>query len=435
MKRIIVALAILVGVSSLLAAEDKLKVQIGSAFDVAPNVEGTRSQGWASVAWAEVNKCWLVAWREGFLNEDACDIWCGRVDADGKPIDPKGIRLTAGKGIVDEPKVASDGKEWLVVWHDLSNGKDWDVRGVIVSADGKPRGEPFTIAGGEHNQCVPAVAFAGGNYHVIWAGFSGNGIPGDAGSGYGLWGVRVSCEGKVVGEPVELVSNKDSQSVYPSAAGGDDVVMVTFRRQGLKGPRMWNRIILDAGTMKIVKNALPVVRDAKGEKKEFLQLDGQKISRLTVPVAYGGGVFLSVAQRYTVSPLHQIGLLVVSKDGELKEGDTAEPWAESRPTDHWRYARSAIGFDGVNFVVVAEGKVAKDGPDRTRLEIRGWVVSPEGKVICGGKSGFIVSPVEKYEQVLPAVCGGPKGVSLVVNSELRGVDDLKLVARIIKTHE
>jgi hypothetical protein len=45
----------------------------------------------------------------------------------------------------------------------------------------------FLVAGGEHNQCRPSVAFAKGNYLVVWMGFVKN---------YGIYGARVSPDGK-----------------------------------------------------------------------------------------------------------------------------------------------------------------------------------------------------------------------------------------------
>jgi hypothetical protein len=134
-----------------LAAAAGQAAEVGPAVEVASKAEGTRYQTWASAAWSEGAKAWLVAWREGYLNEPetGSDIWCGRVSADPstgsgqavKVLDPAGIRLTKGKGLKDRPRVASDGKGWLVVWEDLSNGKDWDVRGSLRKArPSTPRG-------------------------------------------------------------------------------------------------------------------------------------------------------------------------------------------------------------------------------------------------------------------------------------------------------
>lgn len=53
-------------------------------------------------------------------------------------------------------------------------------------------------------------------------------------------------------------------------------------------------------------------------------------------------------------------------------------------------------------------------------------------MICGRpKGGFKIAAETGKEHILPAVSAGPKGVCLVVNSELRAVEDLKLVARLV----
>jgi hypothetical protein len=119
------------------------------------------------VAWPAGANAWLVAWREGCLNESATEIWCARVDANGRSLAPAGIRIAAGNGLRSHVKVASDGNDWLVVWAELGNGNDWDIYGCLVSANGQPCDKPFLIAGGQDNQCQPAVAYAGDSYYVV----------------------------------------------------------------------------------------------------------------------------------------------------------------------------------------------------------------------------------------------------------------------------
>ena len=108
----------------------------GPAVDVAPQAQGTRIQQWPRAAWSEGAKCWLVAWREGDVTEGKSEIWCARVSADGKALDPQGLRLAEARNLADRPSVASDGKDFLVVWEDLRNGKDWDLYASRVTGEG-----------------------------------------------------------------------------------------------------------------------------------------------------------------------------------------------------------------------------------------------------------------------------------------------------------
>jgi hypothetical protein len=226
------SLVLLLGLA--LTAAPGFAAEMTAPAEVAPQAQGTRSQTWASAAWSAGAKCWLVAWREGFLNEPVSDIWCARVSADGKALDPAGIRLTKGQGLKDRPRVASDGKGFLVVWEDLSNGKDWDVRGARVSGEGKVLdAEGFLVAGGDpaspassaaagHNQARPDVAFAKGNYFAVWQGFVDD--------GYGVYGARISPDGKVLdAQPAEIIGfpkRPRIQGILPSvASNGSDLLV------------------------------------------------------------------------------------------------------------------------------------------------------------------------------------------------------------------
>lgn len=66
--------------------------------------------------------------------------------------------------------------------------------------------------------------------------------------------------------------------------------------------------------------------------------------------------------------------------------------------------------------------------------IVGWLIAGDGSQLLAGasKGGFPIAVEPGREHILPAVCAGPPNTFLVVNSELRGINDLKLVARIVK---
>jgi hypothetical protein len=433
MKKAIMIFYVIVACSGIVCGEKT--VQVSAPQDVAPLVEGTRSQSWGAIGWNGENKVWLVVWREGVLNEETTDIWCGRVSAEGQPLDRGGVRLSSGPGLKLHPRVASDGKGWLVVWDDMGNGKDFDIRAVRVSADGKKAGEVFTIADGEHNQCYPDICFAGGVYHVVWQGFMGSGIPGTKGTGYCLYGIRVSSDGRLLEEKPRVLMGTDKyQSAYPYVVPADDVVLVTFQMTtGSEwGGAYLNRIFLDSSTGEVKIG--PILKGKKEAVKTFRNL-GDKITARGAPAAYDGNKFIVLTRStegFGGRNPYEGNVLTITKSGEvseekpvcvLKGSDTSRFWHHNPPV-------SAMCFDGENFLVVAEYKGGKD-ETKTRLEIRGWVILPSG-VIDGSANGFRIAPCEQYEQMLPAVCGGPKGVSLVVNSELRGVDDLKLVCRVVK---
>jgi hypothetical protein len=198
----------------------------GTAVTVAPDIAGTRIQAYPRAAWSEKARCWLVAWREGDVTEEKAEIWCARVSADGQSLDPKGICLAPAKNLCDRPSVACDGKDFLVVWEDFRNGKDWDVSGARVSGDGKlldPGG--VVVVGGQHNQCRPVATFCKGQYAVVFQGFvAGKGPAGAPGTGYVTQCMRLSADGKSLDQDAVPVSDPlVKQHVWQpfAAAGGD----------------------------------------------------------------------------------------------------------------------------------------------------------------------------------------------------------------------
>lgn len=119
---------------------------------------------------------YLVVWadeRESRQNES--DIFGARVTADGRVLDPNGIRICSLSGIQSYPAVASDGRDFLVVWQDDRDERstESDIYGARVTVQGvvlDPNG--FRISGAIHPQYAPSVAFNGRHYLVAWLGFS-----------------------------------------------------------------------------------------------------------------------------------------------------------------------------------------------------------------------------------------------------------------------
>ena len=144
----------------------------------------------------------LVAWSDGSRQADqpAADIYCARIDAaTGKPLDPQGICVCSAADLQQWPAVAFDGKNFLVVWQDFRSGKHYDIYAARVSPQGKVLDrDGLAVSAGPHNEARPAVAFAAGNYAVVWMDARQYPV-------YGIYCARVSPDGQLLDkEPIAL---------------------------------------------------------------------------------------------------------------------------------------------------------------------------------------------------------------------------------------
>jgi hypothetical protein len=97
-------------------------------------------------------------------------------------------------------------------------------------------------------------------------------------------------------------------------------------------------------------------------------------------------------------------------------------------------ARFGVAFTGKEFLAVGEVLSSAGGgkPGASAgfwARVIGWRIKPDGNV---EGEPFAVAGEAGRECVLPSVAAGPDGACLVVCSELRGADDAKVVARVVK---
>jgi hypothetical protein len=144
---------------------------------------------------------YFLVWQAG-RNEQA-DIVGVRLDKSGKLLDPQPFVISKAKDCQERPRVAFGGGVFLVAWHDLRNGKDWDVYAARVAPDGKvldPEG--IAVAQGDRNQCEPGVCWDGSHFQLLWRDFRGEakeivaGPNRQPGTGYHIYGGRVSAAGE-----------------------------------------------------------------------------------------------------------------------------------------------------------------------------------------------------------------------------------------------
>jgi len=427
MKTLKWAVVLLIGtLSAAVAAES-----VGSTVEVAPNVKETRRQMWPRATWCEGSKTWLVAWREGCIADGEADIFCARVSADGKALDPAGILVAGAKDRQEWPAVASDGKGFLVVWEDFRNGKDWDVYAARVSVDGKvldPDG--ILIAGGAHNQCHPVVAFTGGNYFVAWQAFRGEGVPGDPGTGYVLYGARVSPEGKVLDGKGVLLADAGGKALADNAvaavAGGRVFIGHHLASYNGKAPHTYAGITsVDAASGKPGSQA-----HVMGPSKKISMYPGFFVDQHRLPaLAMGknGGFF--------AAPSRMLGLYLWRLDANGKE--TGPPQAVEGAKTLGLVPLFSLAFDGKGFLLTLDQPVRR-GREGVQVKVFGYYLEADGKlpgdrIKDPTKTFFVIAGEGGKDQMQGFAKAGPKGVCLVAYCENRGPDNCKVMARVVKS--
>lgn len=163
----------------------------------------------------------LVCWQSGRLAKGdlrkgvtgESDIVGLRVGRDGKAVDAKPFVVSTAKNKRQSPRMAFGGDVFLVVWHDLRNGKDWDIVAARISPEGKvldPEG--IAVCSMPGVQALPRVAWDGKAFQIAWQDYR-------CGDRYEVYGARVSPEGKVLDTDGNLlVTQKDRHRYNPVVA-------------------------------------------------------------------------------------------------------------------------------------------------------------------------------------------------------------------------
>jgi hypothetical protein len=418
MKRLIGM--VLLGSASLFPGGLGAEVTVSDAIEITPQFITPRCQMWPRAAWAEETQLWLVAWRDGHTNALEADIWCARVHVAGKTLDPAGIKVCTAADNQERPAVASDGKNFLVVWEDFRNGKDYDVYAARVSSNGQvldPDG--FLVAGGAHNQCHPVVVFAGGHYYVVWQGYRQDGPR------YLLYGARVSIEGKVLDRGVLLT--EPGKSLGDSKASAFNPVIASTQERILV-------VHLIADGDRFASRAAIVSIDPKtGRPHGPPQVLGPAEQRMPALACSASGALavvpLGVSGRRT-------GVCLYRLDATGKV--LGAPQEIAAATQKFSPLHS-LAFDGQNYLLTLDRPELRGGKIN-QIKIWGWQLPSDGPPLPGNalqqdaveKHGFLIAGAGDKYQMQGFACAGRKGHVLVTYVQVEGPDNLKLLARPLR---
>lgn len=190
-----------------------------------------------TLAWDGTN--YLVVWNDD-RNPSADRIFGARVSPSGSVLDPGGIQISHGPSHDWDPAIAYGGGNYLVVWGDY----DEQIHGRLVAPDGSLLGAADLIATTFYSY-TPVVAWDGTNYVVVWN--DGRAWPSD------VYGTHVDPQGNVLspgGFPIAATQDEESD---PSMTSGPlDRVQVVYHRRNTDPPyagatRAFTRFVDEGG--------------------------------------------------------------------------------------------------------------------------------------------------------------------------------------------
>lgn len=170
---------------------------------------------------------YLVTWADQRRGSNEWDIFAARVSPAGHVLDPGGILVCTDVLGPPAPAAASDGQDFLVVWHDAkdNNPAHTDVFGARVNAHGKVLDRHgFAISDAHAVQSHPKVAWNGSHYFVVWNDARASTYPQTP---VDIYGARVSSAGDVLDPSgIAICAEPGQQSLPEVAAWGGEFFVV-----------------------------------------------------------------------------------------------------------------------------------------------------------------------------------------------------------------
>ncbi|MEN8224021.1 MAG: FlgD immunoglobulin-like domain containing protein [Bacteroidota bacterium] len=156
---------------------------------------------------------WLVVWSD-FRGAYQDDLYGARVDPSGNILDPypDDFAIILSASWQQAPNAAFDGNNHMVVWQERVAVDHFDIRGTRVAVDGTPLDSPtLFITTNPESQVDPEIAFGNSVYFAVWKDYRS----GPFGS---IYGARISDDGTVLDPDGILISQSTSGQRLPAVA-------------------------------------------------------------------------------------------------------------------------------------------------------------------------------------------------------------------------
>jgi len=387
---------------------------------------------------------YLVVWQDGWSGVEAtADIKGMRLTAGTlEPLDPEPITICAAADAQESPAVAYAGGVFLVVWQDFRNGKDYDIRGLLLDAKtGRPRGSEIEIAVRTSSQARPAVASDGKQFNVAWQEARGD--------LHGIQGVRVSAAGQVLDDKPHTYAETGSSPALIVSSG--KVLVAWAMKERTSGKTA--AALVDPATGQKTKD-LGIINTCCGDRPAVAH-DGKDgfmtvAGRASSPDPWGwggpGAVVLSRVQADGATPESKLNYAyrlsnLCSRsvpnvvDAAVWKG--AKTWNagavggfQGTEDGLWPAGLPAVAHDGQGSYLFAwvKGTLARDRLNLLNLDI--WVRGMDAQTlevrVADQKAAATAA-----DETRPVLVNGPAGEILLLSERLQSGEPRRVEARRI----
>jgi len=212
----------------------------------------------------------LVVWQDDRSGSQS-DIYGARVSTSGNVLDPPGIAISTATGRQQFPSVASDGTNFLVIWGDERGGSvsTDDIYGTLVQPNGNVLSPSGNVIADDANwQDNPSVAFDGTNYMVVWDDYGSGTFDED------IYGVRVNQSGNPIDASSIAISTADNGQYRPVVAfDGTNYLVVWFDKRTNNASDIYGTRVDQSGTV-LDASGSPIIPFSGTQEYPFIVFDG-----------------------------------------------------------------------------------------------------------------------------------------------------------------
>ena len=251
--------------------------------DIAISTAGANQES-PTVAFDGTN--YFVVWQDERYSIGNPDIYAARVSSSGLVLDTNGIAISTALRDQEDPAIAFDGTNYLIVWFDERLGRD--IFGARVNQSGvvlDTNGIPISTAVG--TQRYPTLTFDGANFLLAWRDYR-------SGYDYDIYGARVDTSGVVIDSfPVSTQVGYQTRPTIAHGIGNQALITYsgwtgTFQGRIYNTDRIWGTFAPPPGIEE--RNTL----DAKHLTLEIYPNPFRKTTTIKYSMTKNGNVSLKV---------------------------------------------------------------------------------------------------------------------------------------------